>query len=317
MIVNGKNIQALYFKNNSLKIIDQRKLPFKFEIYTAKTVDELVYAIKEMVIRGAPAIGVAAAYGMVLGKNNLTGTYNKLKKSRPTAYDLFYAIDYMLDNVNKGENAIDLADKYMIETINRCKKIGENGEKLIKDGMKILTHCNAGALATVDYGTALAPIRLANKNKKKIFVFADETRPRCQGQLTSWELKNENIDHCLIVDNAAGYYMKNGDVDIVITGADRIAKNYDFANKIGTYEKAVLAKENGIPFYVAAPLSTFDKNISSGNEIIIEERNLSELYKINGKNIMPLWIKTKNPAFDVTPKKYVTGFITEKGILKI
>ena len=317
MIVNGKNIQALYFKNNSLKIIDQRKLPFKFEIYTAKTVDEVVYAIKEMVIRGAPAIGVAAAYGMVLGKNNLTDTYNKLKKSRPTAYDLFYAIDYMLDNMNKGENAIDLADKYMIETINRCKKIGENGEKLIKDGMKILTHCNAGALATVDYGTALAPIRLANKNFKKIFVFADETRPRCQGQLTSWELKNENIDHCLIVDNAAGYYMKNGEVDIVITGADRIAKNYDFANKIGTYEKAVLAKENGIPFYVAAPLSTFDNNISSGDEIIIEERNLSELYKINEKNIMPLWVKTKNPAFDVTPKKYVTGFITEKGIIKI
>ena len=317
MIVNGKNMQALYFKNNSLKIIDQRKLPFKFEIYTAKTVDEVVYAIKEMVIRGAPAIGVAAAYGMVLGKNDLTDSYNKLKKSRPTAYDLFYAIDYMLVNVNKGENAIDLADKYMIETINRCKKIGENGEKLIKDGMKILTHCNAGALATVDYGTALAPIRLANKNFKKIFVFADETRPRCQGQLTSWELKNENIDHCLIVDNAAGYYMKNGDVDIVITGADSIAKNYDFANKIGTYEKAVLAKENGIPFYVAAPLSTFDKNISSGDEIIIEERNLSELYKINEKNIMPLWVKTKNPAFDVTPKKYVTGFITEKGIIKI
>ena len=317
MIVNGKKIKALFFKDNTLKIIDQRKLPFKFEIYTAKTVDDVVYAIKEMIVRGAPAIGVAAAYGMVLGKHDLIESYKKLKSSRPTAYDLFYALDYMLDNIKRGEKPKDLAKKYMNDIVNRCKKIGENGEKLIQDGMKILTHCNAGALATVDYGTALAPIRLANRNGKKIFVFVDETRPRCQGQLTSWELKNEGINHCLIVDNAAGYYLKKGDIDLVITGADRIAKNHDFANKIGTYEKAVIAKENGIPFYVAAPLSTFDNNISSGDEIIIEERNEKELYKINGKNIMPLWIKIKNPAFDVTPKKYVTGFITENGIMKV
>ena len=316
MKVNGKKIRTLWYEDKSLRIIDQRKLPFKIEIYKAKTVDDVVYAIKEMIVRGAPAIGVAAAYGMVLGEDDLTGSYKKLKASRPTAHDLFYALDYMMDNIKNGEKPSDIANKYMNDIVNRCKKIGENGEKLILNGMKILTHCNAGALATVEYGTALAPIRFAHRNGKNIFVFADETRPRCQGQLTSWELKNEGISYCLIVDNAAGYYMKMGKVDLVITGADRIAKNYDFANKIGTYEKAVIAKENGIPFYVAAPLSTFDKKILSGDEIIIEERNAEELYKINGKKIMPSWIKTKNPAFDVTPNKYVTGFITENGIIK-
>jgi translation initiation factor eIF-2B subunit alpha/methylthioribose-1-phosphate isomerase len=270
-----------------------------------------------MIVRGAPSIGVAAAYGMVLGEKDLKKSSKKLRSSRPTAHDLFYAIDYMIDNINNGEKPIYIANKYMNDIVNRCKKIGENGEKIIEDGMKILTHCNAGALATVDYGTALAPIRFAHRNGKKIFLFVDETRPRCQGQLTSWELKNEAIDHCLIVDNAAGYFMKNGDIDLVITGADRIAKNYDFANKIGTYEKAVVAKENGIPFYVAAPLTTFDKEIESGNEIIIEERDEKELYNINGKNIMPEWIKIKNPSFDVTPKKYITGVITEEGIKKI
>ncbi len=317
MKVNGKEIKALWYEDNLLKIIDQRKLPFKIEIFSAKTVDNVVFAIKEMVVRGAPAIGVAAAYGMVLGKNDLKKSYKKLKLSRPTAHDLFFAIDYMMDNIKNGEKPIDIANNYMNDIISRCRKIGINGEKILKDGMRILTHCNAGALATVDYGTALAPIRFAHKNGKKLFVYADETRPRCQGQLTSWELKNEGINHCIIVDNAAGYYMKKGDIDLVLTGADRIAKNYDFANKIGTYEKAVIAKENNIPFYVAAPQSSFDKNIESGDEINIEERGEKELHKINGKKIMPLWMKTKNPAFDVTQKKYITGFITENGIKKI
>ena len=317
MLVDGKDITALWYENNILKIIDQRKLPFKVKIFNAKTVDDVVYAIKKMIIRGAPSIGVAAAYGLVLGGKDLKKSYNKLKLSRPTAHDLFYAIEYMMKKIKNGEKPLDIADKYTKDIVNRCKKIGENGEKIIKDGMKILTHCNAGALATVDYGTALAPIRLAHKKGKNIFVYTDETRPRCQGQLTSWELKNEGIDHCLIVDNAAGYYLNKGDIDLVITGADRIAKNYDFANKIGTYEKAVVAKENKIPFYVAAPISTFDKNISSGEDITIEQRGKEELYNINGKNIMPKWIKIKNPAFDITPKKYVSGFITEKGIIKI
>jgi translation initiation factor eIF-2B subunit alpha/methylthioribose-1-phosphate isomerase len=180
--------------------------------------------------------------------------------------------------------------------------------------MKILTHCNAGALATVDYGTALAPFRVAHQKGKKFFVYADETRPRLQGMLTAWELYQEGISHALIADNAAGHFMKNKDIDLVIVGADRIAKNGDFANKIGTYEKAVVAKENNIPFYVAAPVSTFDRKLKDGASIVIEERHRKELTEINAVKIMPDWMMVKNPAFDVTPKKYVTGYITEDGI---
>jgi len=253
---------------------------------------------------------------MVLGKDDLDDTAKKLRKTRPTAYDLFYAIDYMIDKIKNGKDALDAANDYTQDIVDRCRRIGENGEKLIKNGMKILTHCNAGALATVDYGTALAPFRLAHKKGKKFFVYADETRPRCQGLLTDWELEQEGIPHVVIADNAAGHFMKNGDIDMVITGADRIAKNGDFANKIGTYEKAVIAKENDIPFYVAAPISTFDKTIENGSQIIIEERGREELSKINGKIIMPEWTKVRNPAFDVTPAEYVTGYITEKEILK-
>ncbi len=316
MKIEGKEYRAFWFENNTVKFIDQRKLPYNFEIYTAKTVDDIAFAIKDMIVRGAPAIGAAAAYGMVLGKGKTHETANKLSKTRPTAYDLFYAIDYMEGEINKGKNPIDAANNYVEDVIDRCKNRGKNGEKLIEDGMRILTHCNAGALATVDYGTALAPIRLAHRTGKKLFVYADETRPRCQGLLTSWELMQEGIKHSVIADNAAGYFMKNGEIDMVIVGADRIAKNGDFANKIGTYEKAVLAKENDIPFYVAAPVSTFDKNIEDGSRIKIEERERDELAKINGKTIMPEWIVVKNPAFDVTPSKYVTGYITEKEIVK-
>ena len=316
MKVEGKEYRALWFEDNSVKFIDQRKLPYKFEIFIAKTVDDVAFAIKDMVVRGAPAIGVAATYGMILGKRELDKTVKKLQQTRPTAYDLFYAIDYMADKISNGKNALDAANEYVENMIDRCLRIGENGEKLIKNGMRILTHCNAGALATVDYGTALAPIRFAHRNGKKLFVYVDETRPRCQGLLTSWELMHEGIKHAVIVDNAAGYFMKNGEIDMVIVGADRIAKNGDFANKIGTYEKAVLAKENGIPFYVAAPVSTFDKTIDDGSQILIEERGRNELAEINGKAIMPEWTTVKNPAFDVTPTKYVTGYITEDGIVK-
>jgi translation initiation factor eIF-2B subunit alpha/methylthioribose-1-phosphate isomerase len=316
MKIEGKERRALWFDNDKIKFIDQRKLPYKFEIYTAKTVDDISFAIREMVVRGAPAIGAAAAYGMVLGKNEIHKTSKKLQQTRPTAYDLFYAINFMETKISQGKNPLETANKYVEDIVNRCKKIGLNGEKLIKNNMSILTHCNAGALATVDYGTALAPIRTAHRNDKKIFVYADETRPRCQGLLTSWELKNEGIKHTVIVDNAAGYFMQNGDIDIVITGADRIARNGDFANKIGTYEKAVVAKENNIPFYVAAPVSTFDKNIQTGSQITIEEREREELLKINGKKIMPDETEVRNPAFDITPKKYVTGYITEVGVVK-
>jgi len=313
--VEGKDRRALWFENGTIKFIDQRKLPHKLEIFTAKNIDDCAFAIKDMAVRGAPSIGAAAAYGMVLGEKSLEKTAEKLRKTRPTAHDLFYAIDYMIDKIKNGEDALASANDYVEDIIDRCRRIGENGEKLIKNGMKILTHCNAGALATVDYGTALAPLRMAHKKGKKFFVYVDETRPRCQGLLTAWELEQEGIPHVVVVDNAAGYFMKNGDIDMVITGADRIAKNGDFANKIGTYEKAVLAKENGIPFYVAAPISTFDKTIKSGDEIVIEERGREELAVINNRKIMPDYTKVKNPAFDVTPAKYVTGYITEEKII--
>jgi translation initiation factor eIF-2B subunit alpha/methylthioribose-1-phosphate isomerase len=316
MKIEERDCKALWYENGEIKFIDQRKLPFKLEIFTAKSVDDVAFAIKDMVVRGAPAIGAAAVYGMVLGKNELEKTAGILRKTRPTAYDLFYAIEYMINKIKSGKNALESANNYVEDIIDRCRRIGENGEKLIKDDMKILTHCNAGALATVDYGTALAPFYIAHRKGKKFFVYADETRPRCQGLLTDWELEQEGIAHAVIVDNAAGHFMKNGEVDMVITGADRIVRNGDFANKIGTYEKAVLAKENDIPFYVAAPISTFDKTIKSGDEIIIEERGREELSVINGCKIMPDYTKVKNPAFDVTPAKYVTGYITEKKILK-
>ena len=316
MKIEGEDRRALWFEDGEIVFIDQRKLPYKIEHFKAKTVDECCFAIKDMVVRGAPAIGAAAVYGMVLGKKDYKKSAEKLRKTRPTAYDLFYAIDFMIAKIESGKDALESANWYVEDIIERCHKIGINGEKIIKNDMKILTHCNAGALATVDWGTALAPFRVAKNKGKKFFVYADETRPRCQGYLTSWELEQEGIEHVVIADNAAGHYIKNGDIDMVITGADRIASNGDFANKIGTYEKAVLAKENGIPFYVAAPISTFDKSIKDGSEIIIEERGREELSTINGKKIMPDFIKIKNPAFDVTSHKYVTGYITEEKIIK-
>ena len=317
MLINGEDKRALWFENNTLYMLDQRKLPNKIELFTAKTVEDVAKSITTMVIRGAPAIGAAAVYGMVIGKKNYIKTANLLRKTRPTAYDLFYAIDHMLKAIENKEDLESTANDYVEDIIDRCRKIGENGNTILKDNMHILTHCNAGALATVDYGTALAPFRIAHRSGKKIFVYADETRPRLQGLLTSWELEQEGIPHAVIVDNAAGYYMKNGDIDMVITGADRIAKNGDFANKIGTYEKAVLAKENNIPFYVAAPISTFDMSISSGEEITIEQRSDNELKSYMNCLIMRNETPVKNPAFDVTPYKYVTGIITEEGIKKV
>lgn len=317
MKIEGKDKKALWFENNSLYLIDQRKLPFSIEIIKATSVEETATIIKTMAVRGAPAIGATAAYGMVLGEKNPDETADILRKTRPTAHDLFFAIDYMLNQIKKGNDALSAAEKYADMIIQQCKSIGIHGNSLIKDGMNILTHCNAGALATIDWGTALAPFRIAHRAGKRIFVYADETRPRLQGLLTAWELAQENIPHVVIADNAAGYYMKNGDIDLVITGADRIAKNGDTANKIGTYEKALLAKENNIPFYIAAPSSTFDTTISSGDEIIIEQRDKYELLTANSHNIMPLDTPVKNPAFDITPHKYITGFITENGIKKV
>ena len=316
MKIDGKQYRSLWQDGNVIRFIDQRKLPYSFEIFTAKSVDDVAFAIKDMVVRGAPAIGAAAAYGMALGEKTTQKSAELLKATRPTAHDLFYAVEYMVHAIDQGKNAFTVASTYVEDIITCCKKIGENGGSLIKDDTKVLTHCNAGALATVDYGTALAPLRVAHEKNKKIFVFVDETRPRLQGLLTAWELFQERIPHALIVDNAAGYFMRNNEIDLVIVGADRIAKNGDFANKIGTYEKAVLAKENGIPFYVAAPVSTYDSNLKDGMQIVIEERGGKELSEVNGKTIMPDWVSVRNPAFDVTSHKYVTGYITENGIRK-
>jgi S-methyl-5-thioribose-1-phosphate isomerase len=316
MKINGKDYRALWVEDKTIQFIDQRKLPYSFKIFSAKTIDDVAYAIKDMVVRGAPAIGAAAVYGMALGAQEAQKSAKLLKATRPTAHDLFYAVDYMLDAMKKGKDPYDTASVYVEDMIQRCKKIGENGEKLIKNDMKILTHCNAGALATVDYGTALAPFRFAQGKGKRFHVYADETRPRLQGLLTAWELHQEGISNTLIVDNAAGHFMNKKEIDLVIVGADRIAKNGDFANKIGTYEKAVLAKENNIPFYVAAPVSTFDQKLKNGSAIIIEERDRKELTEVNGHTIMPEWISVRNPAFDVTPACYVTGYITENGVLR-
>lgn len=305
-------------EKNVVRMIDQRKLPFQLKFFNAKNYRDVAFAIKNMAVRGAPSIGAVTVYGIAQAetqKKNISKVAKILRKTRPTAHDLFYGIDYMLKEIKSGKNAKNSAEEYVEKLVNECKMIGVHGEKLIKNNYGILTHCNAGALATVDYGTALAPVRFAHYNKKNVFVFVDETRPRLQGMLTSWEMLNENIKHRIIADNAAGHFMRKKEVDMVIVGADRIAGNGDFANKIGTYEKAVLAKENSIPFYVAAPISTFDFKIKNGEEIKIEERNENEVLYIKGKRIAPMSAKAFNPAFDVTPSKYVTGYITEKGVI--
>ncbi len=316
----AKEMRAVWFEDGVVKLIDQRKLPVKFEIFEAKSTEDVAYAIKEMVVRGAPAIGITAAYGMAqatLQKRNVEEAFQMLKNTRPTAHDLFFALKLMKEKIENGEDAISAAENYANDIIGRCEKIGEYGEKLILEGYRILTHCNAGALAVGDWGTATAPIRKAHRNGKKIFVWVDETRPRLQGaRLTAWEMVQEGIEHAVIADNAAGYFMRKGEVDMVIVGADRITKNGDVANKIGTYEKAVVAHENGIPFYVAAPISTFDFSLENGDEIPIEERREEEVLYCRECRIAPQESRARNPAFDVTPAKYITGIITEKGVFK-
>ncbi len=309
-----RNMQAVWYEKDSVHLIDQRKIPESLEIFVANNSDEIAFAIKDMVVRGAPAIGVTAAYGLAMAsanKEDMSIAVKKIRETRPTAHDLFKAIQYMEEN----NFAMEAARRYSQEMVNRSKKIGEYGNTLIGKESRILTHCNAGALAVVDWGTALAPMRYAANQGKKLFVFVDETRPRLQGaRLTAWELEQEGIEHAVIADNAAGFFMLRGEVDLVIVGADRIASNGDFANKIGTYEKAVVARENEIPFYVAAPGSTFDFSLNSGTDIPIEERSQEEVLAINGQRVASGGSNARNPAFDVTPSKYVTGFITEYGI---
>ncbi|MCX8173688.1 MAG: S-methyl-5-thioribose-1-phosphate isomerase [Thermoplasmata archaeon] len=315
-----REISSVWMENSDIVMIDQRLLPEKLEFFRATNTDELCFAIREMVVRGAPAIGVAAAFGIAQAKmqhKDLRDVAEKIKSQRPTAHDLFYAVDECVAEIEKGSAPEKVARDYCNRIVEECRKIGEVGEKLIFHGSRVLTHCNAGALATVDWGTALAPLRMAKRKGRNFFVFVDETRPRLQGaRLTAWELGNEGIEHAVIADNAAGYYMARGDVDIVITGADRITANGDFANKIGTYEKAVVAKENGLPFYVAAPLSTFDFNLKNGRQIKVEMRGEEEVHLIDGTRITPETSRALNPAFDITPARYVTGFITAFGIFR-
>ena len=345
MLINGINYRTVWMQDSSVYMINQLLLPFRFEIFQSKTHEETANSIKTMIVRGAPAIGATGAYGLAQAALHYEGeNFNDFKKyidesfkllnsARPTANDLDYALNFVKSKMfsdgsiaNSKMKAFELARQYADWSAELCKKIGEHGNGIIKNNQSILTHCNAGALACVDFGTALAPIRLAHYDKKNIFVYADETRPRNQGMsLTAWELAQEKIPHAIIADNAAGFFMRKGKIDLVIVGADRIAMNGDVANKIGTYEKAVLAKENNIPFYVAAPLSTFDANCITGEHIPIEERHEDEITHMQGidenKNIRKIRIAphgspAKNPAFDVTPAKYITGIITEGGIVK-
>ncbi len=328
--------RTIEWRDNQVLMIDQRVLPLRYEIKTYSDYHDVAEAIRSMVIRGAPAIGAAAAFGMALaGLNSSAVTRSDLlrdlevaaevlRQSRPTAINLFWAIDRMLrmatdESIDSADDVraalIRAAQQLADEDVAINRRMAEYGAALIKDGDTILTHCNAGALATVDYGTALGVIRLAHEQGKRIKVFADETRPRLQGaRLTAWELMRWGIDVTLIADNAAGHYMRTGAINIIFVGSDRTAANGDVANKIGTYKVAVLAKENGIPFYPVVPTSTIDLTLANGDLIPIEERDEREVTEIDGVRIAPIGVKVGNPAFDVTPYKYVTGIVTENGI---
>jgi translation initiation factor eIF-2B subunit alpha/methylthioribose-1-phosphate isomerase len=309
--------RAVWMEDEAVQMIDQRALPHTFEVFRADTTDEIAFAIRDMVVRGAPAIGATAAYGIVLTGEPLGQAADKIMSTRPTAGDLFFAVRNVAEMIEGGMEPVMAADQYVDTIVGQCRAIGGIGEEIIPEGGNVLTHCNAGALATVDFGTALAPIRAAAEGGKEFFVFVDETRPRLQGaKLTAWELFNEEIPHAIIADNAAGYYMARGEVDVVIVGADRICSNGDFANKIGTYTKALLAKAHEIPFYVAAPVSTFDFELESGADIPIEERDAKEVLYLGEYRLAPEGVEALNPAFDVTPASLVTGIITDRGIIK-
>lgn len=301
-------------------VLDQRLLPERTKYIHLRTPDAVAQVIRDMAVRGAPAIGITAAYGIALSSllgRDVAGDAALLRSTRPTARDLFAALEFMLDGLELGGDPVDLAISYASSIERDCRAIGESGVELFKKGIKVLTHCNAGALASVYWGTALAPIRFAHMRGLHPFVFVDETRPLLQGsRLTAWELSLEGIDHVIIADNAAGHYMSKGQVDLILVGADRIARNGDVANKIGTYEKAVVAHENGVPFYVAAPWSTFDASLLTGDDVPIEERPQKEVLEVSGCRFAPEGSKALNPAFDITPFKYITGIVTPDGIIK-
>ena len=343
MKIDGNDYRTIWFDNNIVKIIDQTKLPHQLIIKNLKTFNDAVNAIKLMEVRGAPLIGATAAYGIVLAiiENNdqsfLKIASDKLIASRPTAINLKWSVDRMmkkLSRVNSNEIfniALNEAKKICEEDVQFCKNIGLNGLKIIeeiykkkKSTVNVLTHCNAGWLATINWGTATSPIYHANKKGIPIHIWVDETRPRNQGaNLTSFELNEEKIPNTIIADNTGGILMQRGEIDICIVGTDRTLANGDVCNKIGTYLKALAAFDNNVPFYVALPSSTIDWNTKNSRDIPIEERNSNELSHIDGLDeegnikkiqIYPKKSKAKNIAFDITPAKYVTGLITEKGI---
>jgi methylthioribose-1-phosphate isomerase len=325
-------IETIQWTESGVVMIDQTRLPREESYVTCTSYLQVAEAIRSMVIRGAPAIGVAAAMGIALGMQQAESgaefetVCETLAATRPTAVNLFWAIarmrgvytqmdDHPLEEIRA--RLIAEAQQIRLEDIAVNECIGRNGAPLIPDGKTVLTHCNAGALATAGYGTALGVIRSAIASGKKIDVFADETRPFLQGaRLTLWELQHDHIPATLITDNMAGHFLHSGRIGCVIVGADRIARNGDVANKIGTYSLAVLAKENNVPFYVAAPLSTLDLSISSGDQIPIEQRAPHEVTHVHGVPVAPEGAMAANPAFDVTPNRYVTAIITERGVAR-
>jgi methylthioribose-1-phosphate isomerase len=328
-------VETIQWTDAGVVMIDQTRLPFEETFVTCRSYQEVAKAIRDMIIRGAPAIGVAAAMGVALGvlhtdEGELDAQFENicqtLAATRPTAVNLFWAIDRMkrkfaglrLQPIAEIRRALVAeAQEVKREDIAICEAIGRNGAILVPDHKTVLTHCNAGALATAGYGTALGVIRAAVSAGKQIDVFADETRPFLQGaRLTVWELQQDNITATLITDNMAGHFLKSGRIGCVVVGADRIAANGDVANKIGTYSVAVLAKENGVPFYVAAPISTLDLTLASGDAIPIEQRNAAEVTHVFGVPIAPNATLVQNPAFDVTPNRYVTAIITENGVAR-
>ena len=331
-------VETICWKSGKIKFIDQTLLPHKLKYVSTDDIHRLWRAIKRLEIRGAPAIGIAGALGVVIGiKRSKAKTFDKFFKelqnsarylgsSRPTAVNLFWALERMehvaYDNGSKPiarikDILLEEALKILDEDKKSCRRMARYGASLVKKGSKILTHCNAGGLATADYGTALGVLFESHRLGKKIKAYVDETRPLLQGaRLTTWELMREGIDTTLICDNMAASLMAKGRIDMIFVGADRIASNGDAANKIGTYSLAVLAKYHKIPFYVVAPLSTFDFDIKSGKEIPIEERSGDEVRSVLGKLIAPKNVKAYNPAFDVTPNELITAIITEKGIFK-
>ncbi len=312
----ASNVETMRWKGDRLELLDQRRLPEETVYVTCRTAAETAEAIREMVVRGAPAIGCAAAFGIVLDATrgaNLAEAQKVLAASRPTAVNLFWALDRMKGVADPEAQALAI----FAEDLDACRTMGANGAALIPDGARIMTHCNAGALATAGHGTALGVIRSARDQGKKISVIANETRPYLQGaRLTAWEMVQEGIPVTLISDNMAGHLMSRGEVDLVIVGADRIAANGDAANKIGTYTLAVLAQRHELPFYVAAPISTFDAEIPDGSHIPIEERPGEEVTGYRGMRWAPHGVQVRNPAFDVTPAELISALITERGVVQ-